>query len=60
MWLKWLFDKVVAFIGLALLWPGLFVVAILVTVQMPGGPAFLCRRGVVRVESCLSAISSAL
>ena len=21
MWLKWLFDKVVAFIGLALLWP---------------------------------------
>ena len=56
MWLKWLFDKFVAFIGLALLWPVLFVVAILVKVKMPGGPAFLCRRGLVRVESCLSAI----
>lgn len=38
MWLKWLFDK---------------VVAILVKVKIPGGPAFLCRRGLVRVESCL-------
>lgn len=26
MWVKWFFDRIVAFIGLALLWPVLFVV----------------------------------
>ena len=46
MWLKWLFDRVVAFIGLALLWPVLFVVAILVKVKMPGGPAFFVQKRV--------------
>lgn len=46
MWLKWLFDRVVAFIGLALLWPVLFVVAILVNVKMPGGPAFFVQKRV--------------
>ena len=44
--LKWLFDRVVAFIGLALLWPVLFVVAILVKVKMPGGPAFFVQKRV--------------
>jgi lipopolysaccharide/colanic/teichoic acid biosynthesis glycosyltransferase len=38
--LKWLFDRVAAFVGLAVLWPVLLIVAILIKVKMPGGPAF--------------------
>lgn len=38
--LKWIFDRLVSFIGLLFLWPVLVVVAILVKVKMPGGPAF--------------------
>lgn len=44
--LKWLFDRIVAFIGLAVLWPVLFIVAILVKVKMPGGPAFFVQKRV--------------
>jgi lipopolysaccharide/colanic/teichoic acid biosynthesis glycosyltransferase len=44
--LKWLFDRVVSFIGLVFLWPVLFVVAILVKVKMPGGPAFFVQKRV--------------
>ena len=44
--LKWLFDRVVAFIGLAVLWPVLLVVAILVKIKMPGGPAFFVQKRV--------------
>lgn len=40
MLIKWLFDRVVAFIGLLILWPLLVVVAIFVKIKMPGGPAF--------------------
>ena len=40
--LKFLFDRIVAFIGLLFLWPVLLVVAILIKVKMPGG-----RMGVV-------------
>lgn len=40
MFLKWLFDRAVSFIGLLFLWPVLVVVAILVKIKMPGGPAF--------------------
>lgn len=36
--LKWIFDRVVSFAGLLLLWPVLVVVAILVKIKMPGGP----------------------
>ena len=36
--LKWIFDRVVSFIGLLFLWPVLLVVAILIKVKMPGGP----------------------
>ena len=43
---KWLFDRIVAFIGLAVLWPVLVVVAILVKVKMPGGPAFFVQKRV--------------
>lgn len=48
MLLKWLFDRIVAFIGLAVLWPVLLIVAILVKVKMPGGPAFFVQKRVGR------------
>ena len=38
--LKFLFDRIVSFVGLLFLWPVLVVVAILVKVKMPGGPVF--------------------
>ncbi len=44
--LKWLFDRIVAFIGLAVLWSVLLVVAILVKIEMPGGPAFFVQKRV--------------
>ncbi len=44
--LKRIFDRVVALIGLLFLWPVLLVVAILVKVKMPGGPAFFVQKRV--------------
>lgn len=44
--LKWLFDRIVSFVGLLLLWPVLFIVALLVKVKMPGGPAFFVQNRV--------------
>ena len=44
--LKWLFDRIVAFIGLAVLWPVLLIVAILVKIKMPGGPALFVQKRV--------------
>ena len=44
--LKRLFDIVASFFGLLLLWPVLLVVAILVKVKMPGGPAFFVQKRV--------------
>ena len=44
--LKWLFDRIGAFIGLAVLWPVLLIVAVLVKVKMPGGPAFFVQKRV--------------
>ena len=38
--LKWIFDRFVAFLGLLFLWPVLVIVAIMVKIKMPGGPAF--------------------
>jgi lipopolysaccharide/colanic/teichoic acid biosynthesis glycosyltransferase len=38
--LKWIFDRLVSFIGLLFLWPVLLITAILVKIKMPGGPAF--------------------
>lgn len=46
MLLKWIFDRVVALIGLLFLWPVLLVVAVLVKVKMPGGPAFFVQKRV--------------
>ena len=40
--LKWLFDRIAAFIGLLFLWPVLLIVAILVKAKMPGGASALC------------------
>lgn len=44
--LKYLFDRIVSFIGLLLLWPVLAIVAILVKIKMPGGPAFFVQKRV--------------
>lgn len=44
--LKFLFDRSVALVGLLFLWPVLIVVAILINVKMPGGPAFFCQKRV--------------
>lgn len=44
--LKYIFDRVVALIGLLVLWPVLVIVAILVKVKMPGGPAFFVQKRV--------------
>lgn len=46
MWLKWIFDRIVSLVGLLVLWPVLIVVAILVKVKMPGGPAFFVQNRV--------------
>ena len=37
--LKWIFDRAVAFLGLLFLWPILLIVAIMVKIKMPAGPA---------------------
>lgn len=44
--LKWWFDRFFAAIGLLVLWPLLVVVAVLVKIKMPGGPAFFVQKRV--------------
>ena len=44
--LKYIFDRLVSFIGLLFLWPVLLIVAILVKVKMPGGSAFFVQKRV--------------
>ena len=46
MFLKLLFDRIVSFLGLLFLWPVLLIVAILVKIKMPGGPAFFVQKRV--------------
>ena len=41
---KWLFDRIMALIGLLFLWPVLVVVAILIKVKMPGPVLFVQQR----------------
>ena len=43
---KWIFDRVVAFIGLLFLWPALLIVVILIKKKMPGGPAIFVQKRV--------------
>lgn len=44
--IKYLFDRIVSFLGLLFLWPVLVIVAILVKIKMPGGPAFFVQNRV--------------
>lgn len=44
--LKFIFDRTVALLGLLLIWPLLIVVAILIKIKMPGGPAFFVQKRV--------------
>lgn len=44
--IKYLFDKVISFFGLLLLWPVLAIIAIMVKVKMSGGPIFFVQQRV--------------
>lgn len=46
MFLKFIFDRIVALFGLLFLWPVIVITAILVKVKMPGGPAFFVQKRV--------------
>lgn len=44
--IKYIFDRLMAFIGLLFLWPILLIVAILIRTQMPGGPVIFSQKRV--------------
>lgn len=44
--IKYLFDRIVALLGLLFLWPVLLVVAVLIKIKMPGGPVFFVQKRV--------------
>ena len=46
MLLKFLFDRIVALLGLLILWPVLLFVAIIVKIKMPEGPVFFVQKRV--------------
>lgn len=46
--IKFIFDRLMALIGLLVLWPVLLVVAILIKVKMPGGPVIFKQKRVGR------------
>ena len=46
--IKYIFDRLVALIGLLFLWPLLIILVILIKVKMPGGPAFFTQKRVGR------------
>lgn len=46
MLLKYIFDRIVSFIGLLFLWPVLLVVAVLIKIKMPGGPILFVQKRV--------------
>ena len=46
MQLKFIFDRVIALLGLLVLWPVLLVVAILIKIKMPGGPVIFKQKRV--------------
>ncbi|MBQ5984330.1 MAG: sugar transferase [Bacteroidales bacterium] len=48
MWLKYLFDRSVSFVGLVLLSPVFLIVAVLIRVKMPGGPVLFKQKRVGR------------
>lgn len=48
MLLKYIFDRLMALVGLLLLWPVLIIVAVLIRVKMPGGPVIFKQKRVGR------------
>jgi putative sugar transferase len=48
MLLKFIFDRLMALIGLLVLWPVLLVVALLIKIKMPGGPVIFKQKRVGR------------
>lgn len=46
MLLKYIFDRIVSFVGLLFLWPVLLVVTVLIKIKMPGGPVFFVQKRV--------------
>ena len=44
--MKWIFDRLVSFVGLLFLWPVLIVVAIMIRIKMPGGPVIFKQKRV--------------
>lgn len=48
MTIKYFFDRLMALIGLLILWPVLLVVAILIRIKMPGGPVIFKQKRVGR------------
>lgn len=44
--IKWLFDRVMSFVGLLFLWPVLLIVAVLIKLKMPGGPVLFVQKRV--------------
>ena len=44
--LKYIFDRVVAFVGLLFLWPVILITALLIKIKMPGGSAFFIQKRV--------------
>lgn len=44
--IKFLFDRIISFVGLLFLWPVLIVLAVLIKIKMPGGPAFFAQERV--------------
>ena len=44
--IKWICDRLLALIGLLVLWPVLLVVAVLIKVKMHGGPVFFVQKRV--------------
>lgn len=45
---KYLFDRIMALLGLLVLWPVLIIVAILIRIKMPGGPVIFTQKRVGR------------
>lgn len=43
---KYIFDRVVSFIGLLFVWPIILIVAIMIKIKMPGGPVFFTQKRV--------------
>jgi len=48
MFLKYIFDRVASLMGLLIIWPLLIIVAILIKIKMPGGPAFFVQKRIGR------------